>query len=79
MSSSAFAVFNRLEVVQLAGAALALCVDRIAHLDLCINASVVAVRFHCLRDQQDADGQKAEAADGGQHRIGVSTHHLLGR
>ena len=56
MDSSALAVFNSFEIVKLARLACALWVDRFAHLDLRINASVIAVSFHCLRYQQNICG-----------------------
>ena len=74
--STAFAVLESLEFVDSAGSLLAAVIDGIAHLDLRIDATVEAVMSDRLWEQEQRNGEQAQAADGCQHGVGVGSHHL---
>ena len=56
----AFAVFNGLEVIHLAGSCASLWIDARPQVDLCIDAAVVAMGFDGLWNQQNRDAEQAE-------------------
>ena len=64
IGSEAFAVFNGLEVVHLAGIWSSLGIDAGPQVDLCIDAAVVAMGFDGLWKQQNRNAEQAETADG---------------
>jgi len=72
----AFAVFNGLEVIHLAGSCASLWIDAYPHGDLCVDAAVVAMRFDGLWNQQNRDAEQAKTANSRKHRVGVGSHHL---
>ena len=74
--STAFAVLESLEFVDSAGSLLAAVIDGIAHLDLRIDATVEAVMSDRLWEQEQRNGEQAQAADGCQHGVGVGSHHF---
>jgi hypothetical protein len=76
IGSEAFAVFNGFEVIHLAGICSSIGIDAGPQVDLCIDSAVVAMGFGPLRNDKYRDAEQAVTADGLQHGIGVSSHHL---
>ena len=67
-----------LELIDSAGPLRAARIDGVAHLDLRIDAAVEAVMSDRLRNEQQRDGEQAQAADGSQHWVGMGSHHFPG-
>lgn len=61
-----------LELIDSAGPLRAARIDGVAHLDLRIDATVEAVMSDRLRNEQQRDGEQAQAADGSQHWVGMA-------
>ena len=67
-----------LELIDSAGPLRAARIDGVAHLDLRIDATVEAVMSDRLRNEQQRDGEQAQAADGSQHWVGMGSHYFPG-
>lgn len=72
-------MFDGFEVIQFAWCGETVGVDRDTHRDLHIDASVVAMGFHGLGNQQKGDAQQAETAERSQGWIGVRPDHFTSR
>jgi len=71
-------MFDRLQLIDLSGPLMAVGIDGVAHLDLCIDAAIEAVVSHRLGPEQYSDADQAEGSECRKHWVGMVADHVPG-